>query len=154
MYTPGTDPLVFTVDDVVFGVALCIEAHFPDLVAAYEQLGVDVLLLSVMVEDPARAVIAQAYAALHCLWIGYAVPAQYGPAAPAGLVAPGGRWLTRCPADTHPALAIADIDLDSTEPDIHTALRLARPWRRTATPELYWPATRPLDPRSSDRTCL
>jgi predicted amidohydrolase len=152
MYTPGTDPLVFTVDDITFGVALCIEAHFPDLIAAYENLDVDVLLLSVMVDDPARATIAQAYAGLHCLWIGYSVAAQYGASAPAGLLAPGGRWLARCPADNRPALALADIDLDSTDPDIHTALRLARPWRRTATADLYRPATRPQDLRSSDRT--
>ncbi|MYQ92969.1 carbon-nitrogen hydrolase family protein [Streptomyces sp. SID4946] len=137
MYTPGTEPLVFEVDGIRFGTALCIEVNFPEVFHEYEQLGVDCLLVSVMVDDAARAVVAQAYSTLYNYWVGYSVPAQFGATAPAAVFAPGGRRLASCPADSSPGLAIADIDLDSRDPDIDAALRLARPWRRTARAGLY-----------------
>ncbi len=137
MYTPGTEPLVFEVDGIRFGTALCIEVNFPEVFHEYEQLGVDCLLISVMVDDAARAVVAQAYSTLYNYWVGYSVPAQFGATAPAAVFAPGGRRLASCPADSRPGLAIADIDLDSRDPDIDAALRLARPWRRTARAGLY-----------------
>ncbi|WP_240529866.1 carbon-nitrogen hydrolase family protein [Streptomyces mangrovisoli] len=136
MYTPGTAPGVFVIDGIRFGIAVCIEAHFPELFAEYERLDVDCVLLPVMVDDAMRAVIAQAYAALYGYWIGYAVPAQYSATVPSGIVAPGGRWLARCPGDNRPALAVTDIDLDASDSDIHVSLRYARPWRRAARTEL------------------
>ncbi len=152
LYTPGTTPLVLEIDGLRFGAALCIEANFPSLFAEYENLGVDCVLLSVMVDDAARATVAQAYGTLHSYWIGYAVPAQYSATVPSGVVGPGGRWLARCPADGRPALAFADIDPGSTEPDIQAALRHARPWRRRARAGLYDRYTVAGDPRSDSRT--
>ncbi|MEV5986503.1 carbon-nitrogen hydrolase family protein [Streptomyces sp. NPDC052051] len=137
MYTPGTAPLVFEIDGIRLGVALCIEVNFPELFHEYEQLGVDCLLISVMVDDAARAVVAQAYATLYNCWVGYSVPAQFGATAPATITAPGGRQLASCPCDSRPGLAIADIDLDTQDPDIVTALRLARPWRQLAREGMY-----------------
>ncbi|MEV0537449.1 carbon-nitrogen hydrolase family protein [Kitasatospora sp. NPDC050463] len=116
LYTPGRpEPTVFEVDGVRFGLATCIEANFPALFAEYERLDVECVLLSVMVDDPARATVAQAYGTLYNYWLGYAVPAQYAAHAPSGVVAPGGRWLDRAPADNLPALAVADLDLDSAD---------------------------------------
>jgi hypothetical protein len=46
MYTPGTGPKVFEIDGIRFGIALCIEAHFPGLFAEYERLDTDCVLLS------------------------------------------------------------------------------------------------------------
>ncbi|MGW1159296.1 carbon-nitrogen hydrolase family protein [Streptomyces sp. NPDC002519] len=137
LYSPGRDPLVFEVDGIRFGCVLCIEANFPELFAEYERLNVDCVLLSVMVDDAPRARVAQAYGTLYNYWLGYAVPAQFSATASSGIVAPGGRWLARCPANGQPALAIADIDLDSQDPDIDIAVRHARPWRRTARTGLY-----------------
>ncbi|MFG2379165.1 carbon-nitrogen hydrolase family protein [Streptomyces sp. NPDC048504] len=154
MYTPGTDPMVFEIDGIRFGAALCIEAHFPELFAEYERLDIDCLLLSVMVDDPMRAVIAQAYAALYDYWIGYAIPAQYSATVPSGIVAPGGRWLARCPDDNRPALAVTDIELDATDQDIHVALRYARSWRRTVRASLTEDPPAHVDPRSSTRTAF
>ncbi|MFE4336056.1 nitrilase-related carbon-nitrogen hydrolase, partial [Streptomyces sp. NPDC056831] len=37
LYTPGTAPLVFEVDGIRFGTALCIEANFPELFEQYER---------------------------------------------------------------------------------------------------------------------
>ncbi|WP_371476684.1 carbon-nitrogen hydrolase family protein [Kitasatospora sp. NBC_00315] len=155
LYTPGRpEPTVFDVDGVRFGLAICIEANFPALFAEYERLDVDCVLLSVMVDDPARATVAQAYGTLYNYWLGYAVAAQFAAGAPAGIVAPGGRWLTRAPAHNRPALAITDLDLHSTDPDIDIALRYARPWRRRARAGLYTDHRAADDPRSGSRTAF
>jgi hypothetical protein len=113
---------------------------------------VDCVLVSVMYEEAIRATVAQAYASLHCYWVGYANPAQFSREAAAGIVAPGGRWLARCPGDGQPALAIADLDPATSDPDIRVALDHARPWRRTARGGLYDDRRAPADPRSIDRT--
>ncbi|MFI1530815.1 carbon-nitrogen hydrolase family protein [Streptomyces griseus] len=154
LYTPGREPLVFEVGGIQIGCALCVEANFPPLFAEYERLGIDCLLLSVMVDDAPRARVAQAYATLFCYWIGYAVPAQFSTTVPSGIVAPGGRWLAQCPADGQAALAVADIDLDTADPDISIALRYARPWRRRAQEGLYEDRMAVGDPRSDSRTAF
>ncbi|MEU9254453.1 carbon-nitrogen hydrolase family protein [Streptomyces sp. NPDC048270] len=76
LYSPGQQPLVFEVDGIRFGFALCIEANFPEVFAEYESLDVDCVLLSVMVDDAPRARVAQAYGTLYNYWLGYSVPAH------------------------------------------------------------------------------
>ncbi|OKI02731.1 hydrolase [Streptomyces sp. CB02923] len=152
MYTPGVAPLTFEVDGIRFGTALCIEVNFPEVFHEYESLGVDCLLVSVMVDDAERAVVARAYATLYNYWVGYSVPAQFGGTAPSMIIAPGGRRLASCPGDSRPGLAVADIDLDTQDPDIDTARRLARPWRRTARGGLYDSHVVVGDGRSDTRT--
>lgn len=154
LYSPGRDPLVVQVDGLRFGFALCIEARFPELFAEYERLDVDCVLLSVMADDASMAHLAQSYGTLYNYWVGYCVPAQYSATAPAGIVAPGGRWLTRAPGRGRPALAVADIDLDSQDPDIDAALRYARPWRRSARSGLYEGRIPVGDLRSETRTAF
>lgn len=152
MYSPGSSPLVFEIDGIRFGCALCIEAEFPEVFAEYERLNVHCVLLSVMVDDAARAMVAQAYGRLYGYWIGYSIPAQFSATVPSGIVAPGGRWLARCPGNGRPALAVADIDLDATDADIDVSVRLARPWRRLARAGLYDDRMVLGDPRSETRT--
>ncbi|MFF7588478.1 carbon-nitrogen hydrolase family protein [Kitasatospora purpeofusca] len=154
LYSPGQRPLVVEVDGIRFGFALCIEANFPEVFAEYERLDADCVLLSVMVDDAPRARVAQAYGTLHNYWLGYSVPAQFSATVPAGVVAPGGRWLARCPADGRPAVAIADIDLDSQDEDIAMAVRHARPWRRSARAGLYDERLPVGDARSDIRTAF
>ncbi|MEU9048681.1 MULTISPECIES: hypothetical protein [unclassified Kitasatospora] len=105
-----------------------------------------------MVDDAPRARVAQAYGTLYNYWLGYSVPAQFSNTVPSGIVGPGGRWLARCRADGHPALAIADIDLHSKDEDINAATRYARPWRRSARAGLYDERVPIGDPRSGSRT--
>ena len=114
MYTPGTEPVVFEAGGLRFGCALCIEVHFPELFADYEQLDADCVLVSVMVDDPVRPVIAQAYAALHSYWVGYSPrPSTAGPPRPVSsrpavagspaappTASPRSPWLTWTPART------------------------------------------------------
>ncbi len=154
LYSPGRDPLMVEVDGLRIGFALCIEARFPELFAEYERLDVDCVLLSVMADDASMAHLAQSYAMLYNYWVGYGVPAQFSATSPAGIVAPGGRWLARAPGHGRPALAVADIDLDAQDPDVEAALRYARPWRRTARAGLYEGRQPTGDPRSETRTAF
>ncbi|MFD5827001.1 carbon-nitrogen hydrolase family protein [Lentzea sp. NPDC060358] len=152
LYAPGVAPLVFEVDGFRFGCVLCIELNFPELLAEYERLDVDCVLASVMVDDAPRSVVAQAYGTLYNYWVGYSVPAQFSATAPAGIVAPGGSWVGRGTGDGRPGLAVAELDRDA--PGIEIALRLARPWRRTAGASLYEPHVVHGDPRSDTRTAF
>jgi predicted amidohydrolase len=154
LYTPGTAPLVFEVDGFRFGCVLCIEINFPELFAEYEALDVDCVLASVMVDDAPRSVVAQAYGTLYSYWIGYSVPAQFSATVPAGLIAPGGRWIARCAGDGRPGLAVAELDRDASDPDLDIAIRHARPWLRTARSGLYDSHIVHGDPRSDTRTAF
>lgn len=153
MYAPGSAPVMFTVDGLRFGCALGIEVHFPEVFTEYERLDVDVILFSSTGAggDPdATAVFAteaQAHAAANSLWVSFALSAQQG--APAGIIAPDGRWAARCPGYGYPALAVADIDNEPESRDI--AVAKARPWRRLARTGIY-DAHQVADDRSDDRT--
>lgn len=154
LYTPGVAPLVFEVDGFRFGCVLCIEVNFPELFAEYERLDVDCVLASVMVDDAPRSVVAQAYGTLYNYWVGYSVPAQFSATAPAGIVAPGGRWIGRSHGDGRPGLAVAKLDRAAPDADIDVAIRLARPWRRTVGASLYEHRVVHGDPRSNTRTAF
>ena len=133
-YTPGVDPLVFDVDGVRFGCALCIEVVFPQLFAEYERLGVTCLLLSSYSNDPMHGVMARAHAATNCMWLSVATPTTC-PDLPSMLIGPDGHVLGAC-AGTAPGLLIQTID--PADPKYRVALRLARPWRARATSgEIY-----------------
>ena len=153
MYTPGSGPVTFEVDGLRFGCAMGIEVHFPEVWAEYERLDVDGVLFSTgpgQTPDgtAAFATEAQGHAATNSLWVSFAMSAQHSAAAPAGIIAPDGRWAARCPADGHPALAIAGIDNRPESIDI--AVTKARPWRRRARDGIY-AAHLVADNRSDDR---
>ena len=153
MYTPGSVPVTFEVDGLRFGCAMGIEAHFPEVWAEYERLDVDGVLFSTGAgQTPdgtaAFATEAQGHAATNSLWVSFAMSAQHSAAAPAGIIAPDGRLAARCPADGHPALAIAGIDNRPESIDI--AVTKARPWRRRARDGIY-AAHLVADNRSEDR---
>lgn len=114
MYTPGTDPVVFEAEGLRFGCALCIEAHFPEIFAQYEQLDTDCVLISVMVDDPVRP--SSPRPTPPCTTTGSATPPQLStavrppqaswllgatglPAVPR-TVSPTSRWLTWTPTAT------------------------------------------------------
>lgn len=152
MYTPGADPVTFTVDGVRFGCLLGMEVHYPELFTGYERLDVDCVLFSTAGGAPGDfAVEARGHAAANSYWVSFAALAGpgAGPAAPSGVIAPDGTWAARCPAAGDPAVAVADLD-DNPE-SVATAVRLARPWRRTARDGRYT-AHLVADPRSADRT--
>jgi len=91
---------------------------------------------------------AQAHAVTNSLWISFAMSAQQSVAAPAGSIAPDGRWAAQCPGDGHSAVVIAGIDNRPESIDI--ALTKARPWRRQVRAGVH-NAGRVSDNRSEDR---
>jgi predicted amidohydrolase len=132
MYSPGRAPVVVEVDGWRLGLALGVEAHFPEVFAEYDRLDVDAVLFSSTgdggFDATTFAVEAAGHAAVHGFWVGFAVPPQTGDAGRAGVVAPGGRWVGRVGADGGDGVVV--VDLDRTDPDVAVARTLARPWRR------------------------
>ena len=139
MFAPGTDAVVVDIDGFRVGTALCIEARFPELFAEYERWDVDAVLLSTDGAATPVALIAQAYGALYNYWLGFSVPAPRSALTPSGVVAPGGAWSARCPADGRPGFVVADLERDPADPDAQEAIRFARPWRRSVR-SARWPS--------------
>jgi predicted amidohydrolase len=145
MYTPGSVPVTFEVDNIRFGCALGMEAHYPELFIEYERLNVDCVLFSTTGGGPFAAEIA-GHAASNSFWTSFAVHAQHSIEAPAGIVAPNGTWVARAVAGATPTLTVAEISTDPANP--------ARPWRRTARQGLYQDHLAVDDQRSAERTVL
>lgn len=127
MYSPGTRPVTFEVDGHRFGLALGMDAHFPELFTQYEQLDVDGVLLSYETGgDSDRVSLAtkvRGHAVANNYWISLAVSAS-PTGAHAGLIDLYGAWAAECPTDGSPALAVADLHHDN---DLAPQ---ARTWRR------------------------
>lgn len=128
-YTPGTDPLVFDVDGIRFGCALCIEVVFPHLFTEYERLGVHCMLLSTYSNDPIHGVMARAHAATNGYWLSLASPVACSRTLPTTLVGPDGNPIGQCPPGGT-AMLLHTVDPESDQ--YRVALRLARPWRARA----------------------
>ena len=158
MYTPGRTPVTFEVDGVRFGCALGIEVHFPELFGEYERLDVDCVLFSTTgVAAPQDTDMfahqARSHASTNSYWVSFAIAAQEGPAAPAGVVAPSGTWLARAPRVSEPAFVVADVGGGEADAGIQVAIQHARPWRRTARAGIYDPHF-VQDARSETRTAF
>jgi predicted amidohydrolase len=149
-YTPGLSPFVFDVDGFRFGMLLCIEVQFPELLAEYERLGVDCLLFSAYSKDPMFGIQAQAHAATNCYWIGLATPAQCSTGLPSTMIGPDGYIIARASVIGEPA--IVSTVLDGTDPRYEIALTKARPWRALARQGDIYRMSAAQDERSADRT--
>jgi predicted amidohydrolase len=149
MYSPGAGPVTFDVDGVRFGCTLGMEAHYPELFAEYERLDVDCVLFSTTGDGPLGgpatfAAEVQGHAATNSFWVSLSLGAAASRAAPAGIVAPGGEWHTRCRADGAPGVVVTTLDNTSE------AVTLARPWRRVAIEgAIYSPHQVEADPRTA-----
>jgi len=154
MYSPGTNPITFEVDGYRFGCALGMESHFPEVFSEYERLDVDCVLLSSTGEGTGSpgvfATEVQGHAATNSCWVSYAPAAQHSMIAPAGVVAPGGQWLARCPANGTAAVVV--VDLDDESEGVAGALQEARSWRRKARAGVYDTHIVRGDPRSAEKT--
>lgn len=127
-YIPGDPkPITFEVESYRFGLALCIEVHFPELFQAYEQLGVDGVLLSAYSDDPIFGIEAQAHAATNCIWVSVTTPALCSPSLSSRLIGPNGRVIAQGPEDGKPTVTSGV--LDRAAPELAVALTKARAWR-------------------------
>ncbi len=144
-YTPGTDPLVFDIDGVRFGCALCIEVVFPHLFTEYERLGVTCMLLSTYSYDPIHGVMARAHAATNGFWLSMSTPVACSRGLPTTLFGPDGHVIVEC-APGQPNMILQSIDPDCDR--YRVAVQLARPWRaRARSGELHAPRAQPARPR-------
>ena len=159
-FSPGFEPIVFDVDGFRFGCAICVEINFPQLFSAYEQLGVDCLLLSAYpsrkselgegVPDSIFEVKARAHASINCYWVALSAPQQTADLVPSGLIGPNGGKLAEALAGED--LVIATLDREAK--DLQVALTMARPWRTSAMVGEIFRSRQVTDQRSTDRQCL
>lgn len=147
-YSPGFNPVVFEVDGLKFGSAICIEVNFPELFAEYERLGVDCVLLSAYSVDAVFAIKARSHAAINNYWIGLSAPAHTAELFPSALIGPDGITI----AQVQPGDDLMIGEMDKADPAFHVALDLARPWRARARAGHIYASRRVEDPRSTDRT--
>ena len=127
LYEAGTQAVVIEINGLRIGLASGLEVLFPNLFSDYEADGVDCVLFSTAgTPDPAEGGSLTSSARTHALhnqlWIGYAVPSDKAPYAPAGILAPGGAWAGQCCDQDVPDLAIADLTGRPDSP--------GRTWRR------------------------
>jgi len=134
-YTPGDDPVVFNVDGIRFGCAICIEVCFPELFAEYERLGVQCVLLSSASDDPIHGLMARAHAATNCYWLSLSTTSACSVGLQSMQAGPDGIDIAVGSPGTA-ELVVGDLDLNS--PRYEIALRRARPWRaRARSGEIY-----------------
>lgn len=126
-YSPGREPLCFNHANYRFGTTICIEVQFPELFADYEALDVDCILHASYGFSPIGEVLLRGHAAINCLWLAAATPANADEPA-SGIIGPDGEWMARC----GPGVDIAVATLDRADPRYDIALNKARPWRRLA----------------------
>jgi predicted amidohydrolase len=147
-YAPGVESLVFDVDGVRFGLALCIEVQFPELFLDYARQGVDCMLFSAYSDDPMYDMLARAHAATNNFWLSLSIPALPGNRFSAILIGPDGHVLATAEGNGD-ALIVGKIDRSNPQFDI--ALNKARPWRAAARSGEIYAERRVTDPRSNDR---
>ncbi|HJR22347.1 MAG TPA: carbon-nitrogen hydrolase family protein, partial [Dongiaceae bacterium] len=85
-YTPGAEPVVFEINGVRFGCAICLEVRFPEVFDEYRRLGVQCVLVSSFTpsrldredarQDDIFAVTAQAHAANNGFWVSLVTPSN------------------------------------------------------------------------------
>lgn len=147
-YSPGFEPLVFSVDGFKFGCALCIEIAFPEAFSEYERSGVDCVLFSAYSSDPIYGTMLQGHAAVNNIWISLSTPAQCSPKLASGLIGPDGAFSSRCEADGQAGLRVSQLDRSRYE----IPLTKARPWRATAREGQIYSSRRVVDHRSISKT--
>lgn len=149
-YTPGRSPITFTLNGLLFGLAICIESQFPEVFSEYEALGVDAVLFGSYGIPEYFVIALRAHAGLNCVWIAGATPAQKAAEGPAGIIGPDGRIIAYCPAAAEAGIAVAT--LDRSDPHYDVPLNKARPWRAKAREGEIYRERMVDDPRSRDRT--
>lgn len=148
-YAPGMEPLVFDVDGVRIGMALCVEVQFPEVFMEYARFGVDCMLFSAYSNDPMYGILAQAHAAVNNFWLSLSVPALEGNPLSAGFIGPDGQFLGKAEKNSGEALVFGNIDRSNPQFDI--ALNKARPWRAAARSGEIYAERRVADPQSDNR---
>lgn len=142
MYTPGTDPIVFEVDEFRFGSVLCLETLFPELFVEYAAMDVDAVLLS-SAPSSTFGPLAQAHAVMNVISVAVAyATSEDAHDSRSGICSLHG-WVAQS-ADGSASITVADIPRSPSAPTFH----------RQARDGLYDDRMAPRDPRSINRQVL
>lgn len=128
-YSAGEKQVVFTVNGIRIGLALCIEIQFPEIFDAYRLQGVDAVLLSAYSDNPMFGITAQAHASINNMWIGFCV--EQNDCVESLLIGPDGTVQVAA----SDGLAVGTID--PSDQQWHIPLTKARPWRQSVRDSGY-----------------
>jgi predicted amidohydrolase len=139
LYTPGFEPVVFTVNGIRLGCVICIEVRFPELFRQYRELGVHCLLFSTFTagrqnehdawQDAIFGITAQAHAANNSCWISMVTPANPVQGSSTQFIDPFGHVVAAAPRHRD-EVVIGEIDLGAGS--AWAATERARVWREEA----------------------
>ena len=144
-YTPGTEPIVFDINGVRFGCAICLEVRFPAVFDEYRQLGVHCVLVSTFTaaridkkdaeQDNIFATTAQAHAADNCYWVSLVTPSNPFQGPVTQLIDPLGNPVAKA-ARHRSGLVLGQIDIGTGS--LWQKIEFGRTWREAArTGEIY-----------------
>ena len=157
-YTPGAEPVVFEINGVRFGCAICLEVRFPEVFDEYRRLGVQCVLVSSFTasrldredarQDDIFAVTAQAHAANNGFWVSLVTPSNPFQGPVTQLIDPLGNVIAK--ASRHrTALVVGRMDIG--EGSVWNNIRFGRAWRDSARSGAIYRERRVDTPRSRDR---
>lgn len=157
-YTPGAEPILFEINGVRFGCAICLEVRFPEVFDEYRRLGAQCVLVSSFTaarrdkedarQDDIFAVTAQAHAANNNFWVSLVTPSNPFQGPVTQLIDPLGSVVAK--ASRHrSALVIGRVDTD--EGSVWGKIGFGRAWRDSARSGGIYRALKVDTPRSRDR---
>jgi predicted amidohydrolase len=142
LYAPGTEPVVFDVDGIRFGMVLCLEILFPELFVEYAAMDVDCVLVS-SAPDPKFESLVAAHALMNAITVSIAFAAGSAEEPHRSGICTLFGWSAQCDS-AEAGFAIGDIPKLPATPGFH----------RQARNGLYDPWLVGDDVRSSDRQTL
>jgi predicted amidohydrolase len=157
-YTPGSEPVTFEINGVLFGCAICLEVRFPEVFDEYRRLGVHAVLVSTFTasrtdkedakQDNIFAITAQAHAANNSYWVSLVTPSNPVQGPVTQLIDPLGTMVAK--GSRHRSdLVIGRID--AGEGSLWQKIAWGRAWRDSARSGEIYRARAPDGPRTRDR---
>lgn len=157
-YTPGAEPILFDINGVRFGCAICLEVRFPDVFDEYRRLGAQCVLVSTFTasrldKDDARqddifAVTAQAHAANNNFWVSFVTPSNPFQGPVTQLIDPLGNVVAKASRHRN-ELVVGRVDVG--EDSVWSKIDFGRAWRDSARSGAIYRELRVDTPRSRDR---
>jgi len=157
-YTPGAEPILFEINGVRFGCAICLEVRFPEVFDEYRRLGAQCVLVSTFTasrldredarQDEIFAITARAHAANNSFWVSLVTPGNPFQGPVTQLIDPLGNVVAK--ARRHrSALVLGRVDIG--EGSLWTKTGFGRAWRDSARSGMIYRDRRVDTPRSRDR---
>jgi predicted amidohydrolase len=157
-YTPGAEPILFEVNGVRFGCAICLEVRFPEVFDEYRRLGAHCVLVSTFTasrsdkedarQDDIFAVTAQAHAANNNFWVNLVTPSNPFQGPVTQLIDPLGNVVAKS-SRHRSALVVGRVDIG--EGSLWSKIGFGRAWRDSARGGAIYRELRVDSPRSRDR---